>query len=87
MDSSETPVSDYTARLTGGVKGLRFGVPTSFFPEYTDPEAKIAFEAAIKVFAGLGARIEEVTPPALENAWTHIALPILNGEANAWHEP
>jgi aspartyl-tRNA(Asn)/glutamyl-tRNA(Gln) amidotransferase subunit A len=87
VDASETPVSDYTARLTGEVKGLRLGVPTSFFPEYTDPEAKNAFAAAIKVFAALGARIEEVTLPSLENVWTQIAMPILNGEANAWHEP
>jgi aspartyl-tRNA(Asn)/glutamyl-tRNA(Gln) amidotransferase subunit A len=87
VDSSETLVPNYTARLTGEVKGLRLGVPTSFFPEYTDPEAQTAFEAAIKVFAGLGARIEEVTLPSLENVWTQIAMPILNGEANAWHEP
>ncbi|MGE0681090.1 MAG: amidase, partial [Candidatus Binatia bacterium] len=87
VDTSETPVSDYTARLTGEVKGLRLGVPTSFFPEYTDPEAKNAFEAAIKIFARLGARIEEVTLPSLENIWTQIAMPILNGEANTWHEP
>jgi aspartyl-tRNA(Asn)/glutamyl-tRNA(Gln) amidotransferase subunit A len=87
VDASETPVSDYTARLTGEVKGLRLGVPTSFFPYYTDPEAKTAFAAAVKVFAGLGARIEEVTLPSLENVWTQIAMPILNGEANAWHEP
>lgn len=87
VDSSETPAADYTAQLTGEVKGLRLGVPSSFFAEYTDPEAKAAFEAAIEVFAGLGAKIEEVTLPSLENVWSHIALPILNGEANAWHEP
>ena len=87
VDSSETPVSNYTEQLTGEVKGLTLGVPTSFFPEYTDPEVKDAFEAAIKVLAGLGAHIEEVTLPPLENVWTQLALPILNGEANAWHEP
>jgi len=85
--SSETSVSDYTAKLTGDLKRLRLGVPKQFFPEYTDPEVKAAFDAAIKVLAGLGARIEEVELPALDDVWSTIAQVILNGEANAWHEP
>lgn len=85
--SSEAPVSDYTAKLTGEIKGLTLGIPARFFPEHTDPEVKTAFDAAVQTLAGLGARIEEVTLPALDDAWTRIALPILNGEANAWHAP
>jgi aspartyl-tRNA(Asn)/glutamyl-tRNA(Gln) amidotransferase subunit A len=87
VGSSETPVSDYTAKLTNEIKGLRLGVPDRFFPEYTNPEVKSAFDAAVKTLAGLGARIEEVTLPPLETVWTQVALPILNGEANTWHEP
>lgn len=85
--SSETPVSDYTCRLTGDIKGLRLGVPKQFFPEYTDPEVKAAFDVAVKVLQGLGAHIEEVELPALDNVWATVAQVILNGEANAWHEP
>ena len=84
--SSETAVSDYTAKLTGEIKGLRLGVPAHFFPEYTDPEVKNAFTAAVKVLEGLGAHIEEVKLPVLENAWS-VAQVIINGEANVWHEP
>ncbi|MBI3302774.1 MAG: amidase [Deltaproteobacteria bacterium] len=87
LGSSEAPVSDYTAKLTGEVKGLRLGVPARFFPDYTDPEVRTAFEKAVTVFAGLGAHVEEVTLPALDDAWSSIAQPILNGEANVWHEP
>jgi aspartyl-tRNA(Asn)/glutamyl-tRNA(Gln) amidotransferase subunit A len=87
VGSSETPVSDYTAKLTGEIKGLKLGLPKSFFSEYTDPEVKHAFDVAVKTLSGLGAQIEEVVLPPLENAWTQLALPILNGEANAWHEP
>jgi len=87
IGSSEAPVANYTEKLTGEVKGLTLGVPTHFFPAYTDPEVKNAFSAALHVLRGLGARIEEVTLPSLENAWTQFALPILNGEANTWHEP
>lgn len=85
--SSETPVSDYTAKLGSELKGLRLGVPTHFFPDYTDPEVKSAFTAAVNVLAGLGALIEEVRLPDLEGAWATIAEVILNGEANVWHEP
>ena len=74
------------AKLTGEIKGLRLGVPSRFFPEYTDPEVKNAFDAAVKVLAGLGAQIEEITLPALDEAWP-IAQVIMNGEANVWHEP
>jgi Asp-tRNA(Asn)/Glu-tRNA(Gln) amidotransferase A subunit family amidase len=84
--SSETPVADYTAKLTGELTGLRLGVPARFFPEYTDPEVKGAFERALSVLAGLGAHVEEVTLPAIEAAWS-IAQVIINGEANVWHEP
>jgi aspartyl-tRNA(Asn)/glutamyl-tRNA(Gln) amidotransferase subunit A len=87
LGSSEAPVSNYTEKLTGDIKGFTLGVPKSFFPDYTDPVVKHAFDAAIQVLAGLGARIEEVTLPPLEHVWTQLALPILNGEANAWHEP
>ena len=86
LGSSEAPVSDYTARLTEEIKGLRLGVPARFFPDYTDPEVKQAFDSAVKVLAGLGARVEEVTLPALDDAWP-IAQVIMNGEANVWHEP
>jgi aspartyl-tRNA(Asn)/glutamyl-tRNA(Gln) amidotransferase subunit A len=84
--SSDAPVPDYTARLNGEVKGLRLGVPRGFFPDATDPEVHRAFATAVGVLEGLGAHIEEVTLPDLENAWS-IAEVIINGEANVWHEP
>jgi aspartyl-tRNA(Asn)/glutamyl-tRNA(Gln) amidotransferase subunit A len=87
LGSSTTPVSDYTAKLTGEIKGLRLGVPARFFSDSTDPEVKNAFEKAASALAGLGAHVEEVTLPALDDAWARIATVILNGEANVWHEP
>ena len=84
--SSTSPVPDYTARLTGNIHGLRLGVPGHFFPDATDPEVRQAFTAAVEVLAGLGAHIEEVTLPDLDQAWA-IAQTIIHGEANVWHEP
>jgi aspartyl-tRNA(Asn)/glutamyl-tRNA(Gln) amidotransferase subunit A len=86
LGSSDAPVSDYTTRLTGEIKDLRLGVPTRFFPEYTDPEVRNAFDKAVGVLADLGAKIEAVTLPSLDDAWP-LAQVIMNGEANVWHEP
>lgn len=85
--SSEMPTTDYTAKLTGDIKGLRLGVPTRFFPDSTDPEVKDAFDTAVHVLAGLGAQAEAVELPALETVWSDIAEVLLNAEANVWHEP
>ena len=84
--SSDTPVPNYTAKLNSEIKGLRLGIPTRFFPQYTDPEVQDAFTLAVKVLESLGATIEEVTLPDLEDAWS-IAQVLINGEANVWHEP
>jgi len=86
LGASEAPVSDYTTKLTGDIKGLRLGIPARFFPDYTDPEVKNAFAAAVKVLIGLGAQVEEITLPSLDEAWP-TAQVIMNGEANVWHEP
>ncbi len=84
--SRQAPVGDYMTKLSGEVQGLRLGVPARFFPEYTDPEAKSAFEAAVQVLEDLGAHIEEINLPDLEQTWP-IANAIINGEANVWHAP
>ena len=84
--SSDVPVADYTAKLTGDIKGLRLGVPRRFFPDATDPEVQRAFATAVNVLEGLGAHIEEVTLLDLDQAWS-IAQVTINGEANVWHEP
>jgi aspartyl-tRNA(Asn)/glutamyl-tRNA(Gln) amidotransferase subunit A len=84
--ASEMPIDDYTARLTGGVKGLRIGLPTTFFPEYTNPEVQTAFVAAVQTLTDLGAMVEEVQLPDLAHAWAQLAQPIINAEANVWHE-
>jgi aspartyl-tRNA(Asn)/glutamyl-tRNA(Gln) amidotransferase subunit A len=84
--SSDTPVPNYTATLESEITGLRLGIPTRFFPQYTDPEVQDAFTRAVKVLESLGAKILEVTLPNLEDAWS-TAQALINGEANVWHEP
>lgn len=83
--SSHEPVPDYTASLRDGVKGLRIGVPDSFFNESLLPEIDAAVKEAVKVLEGLGAAVEPVTLPFIAdipNAVTAIMLP----EALAYHQ-
>jgi aspartyl-tRNA(Asn)/glutamyl-tRNA(Gln) amidotransferase subunit A len=78
------PVPDYTKDLGRGIKGLRIGVPSSFFFEDLDPEVASAMNAAIKLLGDLGAEMRPVDLPASEYAsaasWT-----IAYSEAFVWH--
>jgi aspartyl-tRNA(Asn)/glutamyl-tRNA(Gln) amidotransferase subunit A len=64
--SVTAPVPDYVASLTGGVTGLRVGVPDEYFGAGLDPEIDAAVRAAIGVLRELGASIERVSLPTTE---------------------
>jgi aspartyl-tRNA(Asn)/glutamyl-tRNA(Gln) amidotransferase subunit A len=59
---------DYAARLEMDLKGLKVGVPTNFYFDLVDPEVEAAVRQAVEVVAGLGAEIEEVHVPFIEEA-------------------
>lgn len=61
-------VPDYTAALTGNVKGLRLAVPKEYFAQGVQPAVADAVRAAIDVLVGLGAIAEEVSMPHSEYA-------------------
>jgi len=72
--SMNVPVPDYTAALTGDIRGnggVRVGVPKEYFIEGMQPEVEAAVRAAVDVLAGLGAKVQEVTLPH-----TDYALPV-----------
>jgi aspartyl-tRNA(Asn)/glutamyl-tRNA(Gln) amidotransferase subunit A len=62
------PVPDYTAALTGDIKGLRIGVPSEYFAEGITPEVRASVMAAIGVLRGLGAEVDEVSLPYTDYA-------------------
>lgn len=66
--SVDVPIPDYSAALTGTVKGLVIGVPTTWLEKEAPPSAPTmaAFEAALEVFRGLGASVRPVTLPLIE---------------------
>ncbi len=62
------PVPDYTAALTGQIKGLRLGLPKEYMIDGLGPEVKAAVDAAVKQLQTLGASVEEISLPHTEYA-------------------
>jgi len=83
--SVDVPVPDYTAGLTGDVRGLRVGVPGNFFFDHVREDVEASVRAGIEVLAGLGAEVREVSIPyadqVLAAEWG-IVMP----EAASYHE-
>jgi len=70
LDSTSAPLDtpDYTAALTGDVRGLRVGVPREYLAQGVRAEIRQAVEAALEVYRGLGAVVEETSTPHAEYA-------------------
>ncbi len=64
--SVDTPVPDYSAALTGDVRGLRLGVPREYFVPGMEPDVETAVRAAVDTLRGLGADIVDVSLPSTD---------------------
>jgi len=88
LTASLEPVPDYSAALHQDVRGLKIGVPRHYFFDAdsgVDQETTAAVDRAIGELEGLGAQVEEVRIPALENATTANMVTMFS-EAFAYHE-
>ncbi len=68
VDSSDAttanePVPDFSAALTGGVKGVRIGVPRAFVTDGVDEQVRGAYEAALETLRGAGAVLVDIDLP------------------------
>jgi aspartyl-tRNA(Asn)/glutamyl-tRNA(Gln) amidotransferase subunit A len=61
--SSETGVSDYSAKLEQGIEGLRIGLPKEYFAEGLDGRLATVIETAVGELRRLGAEISEISLP------------------------
>ncbi len=61
--SSTRPVPDYSAALTGSIKGMRIGVPEEYWVEGTEPGVVKAVRADIELLRELGAEVSDVSLP------------------------
>ncbi|WP_158742665.1 amidase [Acidisphaera sp. L21] len=64
--SATEPVPDYEALLSGDVRGLRIGVPSTYFLEGADAPIVAAIDAALAVLAARGAVIVPMTLPLMD---------------------
>ena len=61
--TADVPVPDYTAELTGDLKGARLGFPGKLFGEGLDDEVKNSVQSVVDVYRELGAEIVDVELP------------------------
>jgi aspartyl-tRNA(Asn)/glutamyl-tRNA(Gln) amidotransferase subunit A len=83
--SAAVPVPDYRAQLRRGVRGLRLGVIPPAAIEGFHPDVKRAFNEALKVLAGLGAQLREISFPARMSVAARSQGIIRICEAAAYH--
>lgn len=82
--SSKEKVDQYSLLLERPVRGLRMGIPNTYFLEDIDQEVLESFEAFCRNLAELGAILKDVSIEHLEivrDAWA----PIRMSEASAFH--
>ncbi len=66
--SVDTPVPDYYATLSQGVKGLRIGLPKEYFIDGLDPDVQKTMDAAIDTYRRLGAEFVDISLPHTDYA-------------------
>lgn len=68
VSSANRPKEDFTSGLDNGVQGLSIGVPKEYFYDMIDDEVADAIKSAAAVLAGLGAKVEDVSIPMLDQS-------------------
>ena len=82
--SVDVPAEDYTQALGGDVKGLRIGVPTTYFFDRVDPQLAAGARAALAALEGEGAILREVAIPYAEQILA-VEYAICLAEASEYH--
>ncbi len=79
------PVTDYTSNIRNSIKGIRLGVPASYFTEGLHDEVRVCMEHSLDVFKQAGAELVEVKMPesfSISNAMVNL---ITGAEGAAIH--
>jgi aspartyl-tRNA(Asn)/glutamyl-tRNA(Gln) amidotransferase subunit A len=86
MDATTTrlPVDDYLSGLRDGIKGLRIGVPRSWFFDQLQDGVGEAVEQAIETLAAMGAEVRDIDIPGVGEAMGAV-LGIVLAEAQEIH--
>lgn len=82
--SAREPVPDYEAALDGNIKGMRIGVPTTYFFDDADDEIVAAVDKAVSVLKEAGAEIVSLPLPHMDAVSTYGSI-LSRAEAGAIH--
>jgi aspartyl-tRNA(Asn)/glutamyl-tRNA(Gln) amidotransferase subunit A len=76
--ASAQAVARYEVALDGNSRGLKIGVPRSYYYGPVAPEIKARLDESLAVFRSLGARISEVQVPDIEliNTLMHVLMAV-----------
>jgi aspartyl-tRNA(Asn)/glutamyl-tRNA(Gln) amidotransferase subunit A len=66
--SADAPLEDFVKNLEQPIKGIRIGIPKEYFISGLDAGVKAKIEAGIRVFEGLGCKLQEISLPHTEYA-------------------
>ena len=83
--TKDVAVPDYTAALTGDIRGLRLGVPTNYFSEDVQPDVAEAVAKAVRHLESLGAKAVPVEISDLDGV-LDCMLAIAMSEAATYHQ-
>jgi aspartyl-tRNA(Asn)/glutamyl-tRNA(Gln) amidotransferase subunit A len=72
--SARLPVPDYEGALDGDVRGLRIGVPETYFLDGADAPVVAALERACAVLAARGAVVRRITLPLMDAVSAYVAV-------------
>jgi aspartyl-tRNA(Asn)/glutamyl-tRNA(Gln) amidotransferase subunit A len=72
--SAEMPVPDYEAALDGDLRGLRIGMPATYFLDEVDAPVRAAVEATLAVLTARGATLVPLTLPLMDAIATYAAV-------------
>jgi aspartyl-tRNA(Asn)/glutamyl-tRNA(Gln) amidotransferase subunit A len=81
---TSTPAQDYERALTGDLKGLRVGVPQSYYRENLDPEVALALETSLDVLKQRGAVLVDVAVPDMARLNSMAGI-VMTSQAAALH--
>ncbi len=86
--SADRPVPDYRAALSEDIRGLRIGAVRHFWEEElpANEETRQSMNAAVEVFRGLGAVVEDVRLEPMQ-IYTDVKLLIAESELFSIHSP
>jgi len=66
--TSSVAVPDHTRGLSNNLKGIRVGIPDTYYFDRLEPEVRAAVQGAIQVCKGLGAAVNKISIPHLPEA-------------------